>query len=352
MSDPLRPEIRTLAEYSLVQHSYRIKLNQNENPYELPPAIKKEIADRLVSATWSRYPSFVPQRQLEMLAAFTGWTADGILIGNGSNEILQLLFASVIEKGTPVVLSQPTFTLYGILARGFGARVQDVMMRPGFTFDVDEIIRVTNECRAAMLVLCSPNNPTGTRLPRHDLLKILEATDALVVLDEAYVHFDEASHIPLLQTHERLVILQTFSKAMGAAGLRFGYSLSSPGIASGLRKFKLPYNVNVFTLLAAEVLMARWETIRSWIAKIVSERERVRSALGAMKEAVVYPSGGNFLLFESQITPATEVFRRILHEGILIRDVSAYPQLKRGLRVTIGKPEENDGFLNALRKAV
>ena len=309
-------------------------------------------AQASASMPWSRYPSFVPQKQIDMLAGFTGWTAEGILIGNGSNEILQLLFMSVLDRGASVVLSQPTFTLYKILARSLGAQVHEVMMDRGFAFNVDELIRVTNVNKATMLVLCSPNNPTGTSLSGRDLQRILDGTRTLVILDEAYIHFDETSQISLLNKYDRLVILQTFSKAMGAAGLRFGYSLSSPEIARDLNKVKLPYNVNVFTLIAAEVLISRWETIRSWIATIIRERERVRSAMSGIENVVVYPSGGNFLLFESIMAAPADVFRRLVDYGILIRDVSSYPLLGRGLRVTIGKPEENDEFLHALRKAI
>ncbi|HUI66379.1 MAG TPA: aminotransferase class I/II-fold pyridoxal phosphate-dependent enzyme, partial [Bacteroidota bacterium] len=178
MTNVFRPEIASLAEYTLPQYSYRIKLNQNENPYELPDDVKKEILERISSVSWSRYPSFTPLRQLDMLASMTGWDADGILAGNGSNELLQLLFLSSLERGRAVVISQPTFTLYKILARSMGANVHEVPMGGGFSFDVDALIRVTNENRAAMLVLCSPNNPTGTSLPRRALQKILDSTQA------------------------------------------------------------------------------------------------------------------------------------------------------------------------------
>ena len=352
MADLLRSEIHLLGEYKLRQYPHRIKLNQNENPYELPLEIKREIVEKLTAMRWSRYPDFVPQRQIDMLAGFTGCRSDGILLGNGSNDLLQLLFTSVLERGKSVVISQPTFTLYKLLAEGLGAEVHEVRMRRPFAFDVDTIIRTTNTEGASLLVLCTPNNPTGSVLRREDVVRILDSTGALVVLDEAYVQFAAESQIDLLKTYDRLVILQTFSKAMGAAGLRFGYALCAPGVAKDLAKVKLPYNVNLFTLLAAEVLMTRWDSIRQWIATICNERERVRRELERMPGIVVTPSEANFLLFESMKTSPGDVFHSLLRAGILIRDVSSYPMLERGLRVSIGTPEENTEFLNVLQETL
>lgn len=352
MSALIRDAIRDVGEYTLKQHPYRIKLNQNENPYELPISIKDEIARRLIAMPWSRYPAFVPEQQIEKLSGFTGWKSDGILLGNGSNDLLQLLFTCVLERGRGIVINQPTFTLYKILAKSLGADVHDVPMLKPFAFDVDRIISTANATDASLLVLCSPNNPTGTFLPREDLVRILENTQALVVLDEAYVQFAKQTQIELLNTYDRLVVLQTFSKAMGAAGLRFGYGLMDPGLARELNKVKLPYSVNIFTLLAAEVLMDRWQTIRGWIQTLIGEREFVRSELQQLPAIHAYESAANFVYFESLRKSPSEIFDALLVKGILVRNVSSYPMLERGLRVSIGTPEENREFLSVLKESL
>jgi histidinol-phosphate aminotransferase len=352
MSALLREEISTLAEYTLPQHAYRIKLNQNENPFELPAAIKDEILARLREQQWSRYPAFVPAAQIQSLAGFTGWQGEGILVGNGSNELLQLIFMAVLERGQTVVLSQPTFTLYKILARGLAADVHDVPMRPDFTFDVEALIAATRKTRARLLVLCSPNNPTGSFLARSDLRRILDETEALVVLDEAYVHFAPETQSDLLKISERLIILQTFSKAMGAAGLRLGYGLMAPSLARDLAKLKLPYNVNIFTLTALEVLVARWDEVKGWIDVLKKERSRVHARLQGLNGISVFPSAANFLLFKSKARTPRELFVALLERGILIRDVSSYPMLERAMRVSIGTPEENEAFLDAMKEVV
>jgi len=348
----LRPEIERLSEYTLRERSCRIKLNQNENPFELPHEIKEEVLRRVGAQHWSRYPAFVPGAQIERVARFAGWTPEGVLLGNGSNDLLQLLFTCAIGPGRGLVLSQPTFTLYRLLAETLGAEVTDVPMTASFEFDVDGVIAAARRTHAAMVVLCSPNNPTGTQLPRADLERILASTEGLVAVDEAYVQFAGSSVVPLLGQNERLVVLQTFSKAMGAAGLRFGYALLAPSLARQLAKAKLPYSVNIFTLTAAEVFMERWESLRSWIGVLVAEREKLFRALGGMEGVRVHPSSANFLLFETLRKTPAEVFEAMLGKGILIRDVSRYPMLSRGLRVSVGTPEENCGFLDALREAV
>ena len=335
MSSPLRPEIAGLAEYTLKQHPYRIKLNQNENPYDVPEAIKKEILDRLAAQRWSRYPAFIPSDQIRMLAEFAGWTPEGVLIGNGSNELLQLIFTAVLERGMPVVISQPTFTLYKILGRGLAADVREVPMTSDLSFDVPKLIDEARASRAKLIVLCSPNNPTGTFLQRSDVRRILEETESLVVLDEAYVHFAPETQAELLKRHERLIILQTFSKAMGAAGLRLGYGLMAPALARDLNKLKLPYNVNIFTLTALEVLLSRWESLRGWIDLLKKERARLHAGLQGRKGIKVYPSAANFLLFETFGKSPRQLFEALLEKGILIRDVSSYPMLARALRVTL-----------------
>ena len=352
MKDLIRKEIKTLTEYTLRQYPARIKLNQNENPYELPQQIKDEILQRVGSVAWSRYPPFVPQQQIEKLAAFTGWQEDGILIGNGSNDLLQLIFTASLERGVPAVISQPTFTLYKLLAQGMAADIHEVPMTSTFRFDTEQIVAVANGSGARLIVICSPNNPTGTFLPRNELRSIIERTDALIVLDEAYVQFARESHASLLKEYDRLVVLQTFSKAMGAAGLRLGYALLAPALAKELNKLKLPYSVNIFSLLAMETLIDRWETIKGWIEVLKHEREFVLNELARIPTLTPYRSEANFILFESGQKTPRQIFDALLAKGILIRDVSSYPMLGRGLRVTVGKPEENQEFLTALQEAL
>jgi histidinol-phosphate aminotransferase len=348
----LREEITGLAAYTLREHPSRIKLNQNENPYELPDEIKREILGRMASAKWSRYPPFVPEKQLRLLAEFTGWKEDGMLLGNGSNDLLQLLISCILERGKTVIISQPTFTLYALLARSIGATVVEIPMTDSFQFNIPELVAAARNHQAALVLLCSPNNPTGTCLSPGDLRTIVENVDAIVAVDEAYVQFSPFSLVESLRHYSNLVVLQTFSKAMGSAGLRFGYMLGAPWLIEQLRKVKLPYSVNIFTLIAMEILISRWDVIKTWIDTILTQREALRYEMDKLAGIRVYQSGANFLLFETLRRQPKDVFQGLLSEGILIRDVSSYPLLGKGLRVSVGTPEENSEFLNVLRKVI
>jgi histidinol-phosphate aminotransferase len=217
---------------------------------------------------------------------------------------------------------------------------------------VDAIVRAARAADAAVIVLCSPNNPTGCWLTEREVVRIHDQTDALVLLDQAYVEFGGYDGIPLLDGRPRLVVLRTFSKAMAMAGLRAGYMLADPALAAEVHKAKLPYNINFFTeVAAAEVLCARAE-LAGQVEAIRMERDRLVTELGGIPGLHVYPTAANFVLFRVTAPDVThtEVFGRLLDaHGILVRDVSKYPMLERCLRVNAGSPEENDAFLAALR---
>ncbi len=348
----LRDEIQSLAEYSLTVTPARIKLNQNENPYDIPADIKGEIIDRMTASSWSRYPPFVPETQLRMLSEHTGWTAEGILLGNGSNDLLQLLIMCTLERGQSVVISQPTFTLYKLLASALGARVVEVPMSGGFRFDIPAIVEAANRNNAALIILCSPNNPTGSCLDEEGLAAVLNSTRSLIALDEAYVQFSTFTAVPLLASHERLVVFQTFSKAMAAAGLRLGYLLGPTALVRQLRKVKLPYSVNLFSLLALEVLLSHRDEMGRWIRLLRDGRDALMREMREIDGITVFESGANFLLFECHRRNPKEVFRSLLNDGILIRDVSAYPQLQKCLRVSVGTTDENSSFITSLKRSV
>jgi histidinol-phosphate aminotransferase len=349
-SDVIKPEVRGLNAYTLKHFSAEVKLDQNENPYELPAELKKEVVDRVLKRNWGRYPEFVPEGTIKTLSKFTGWPAEGILVGNGSNELIQAALMVTLGKGRRVVLPQPTFTLYGLMSVALQADVQNVPMNPkDMTFDVDGLIAAARS--AEVVVICNPNNPTGTLLERAALVSLLKEARGLVLLDEAYHEFSEQSAVPLLKDHRNLVVLRTFSKAMSMAGLRFGYMLTHPEIAREINKGKLPYNVNIFTLTAAELVIERHDVLQHAISTLIRERDRVTGALQKRPAVHVFPSRANFLLMKTA-RPARTLFETLYTQGVLVRDVSAYPLLTNCLRVSIGTPQENDRFLSALDKAM
>ena len=344
----VKPRVRDLAAYTLRHYQPRIKLNQNESPYDVPAELKRRIQDRLADRPWNRYPPFVAESFMGAVAEATGWPVEGVLVANGSNELIQSVLAVVVQPGVRVVIPEPTFTLYRLMTEVGGGEAVPVPLDAELRFDVDAIVSAARDHSASVIVLCTPNNPTGTALSADEILRVHDSTDALVLLDQAYVEFGGADALPLLAGRPRLLLLRTFSKAMALAGLRAGYLLGHPALVEQVNKAKLPYNVNFYTeAVAAEVLAAR-DLLAPQVAAIRAGRDRLAAGLGGIRGIRVYPSAANFILFrvESTALDHLTVFQRLLDEhGILVRDVSKYPMLERCLRVNAGTPDENEAFL-------
>jgi histidinol-phosphate aminotransferase len=347
----VKPGVRAQAGYTLRALPARHKLNQNECPHDFPSELKRAVLDRAAAAAWQRYPEFVPVRLVERLAAHYGWTPDGVVVGNGSNELIQATLSVVLASGDAVVAPTPTFSLYRLLTGVLGGRYVPAPLDRDFAFDVDRIVKTAVRERARVVVLNSPNNPTGTALPEGAVERIIAETGALVVCDEAYQDFGGPTAIPLLHRSSRIVVLRTFSKAMGIAGLRFGLALAHPEVARELAKGKLPYNVNVITLAAAEVALEHSELLAARTRGIAETRDRFLPRLTAIPGIEVFATAANFVLIRCRAQPAGEVFRR-LHEdhGILVRDVSGSPDLAECLRISIGTEEDMDAVLEALSR--
>lgn len=353
MSNYVKPEVQALAAYTLRQYEYRYKLNQNENPFGYPDDLKAKVLDRVARADWARYPSFDLAELRARLAAHSGVTPEMVLVGNGSNELIYVTLAATLSRGDRVVVPVPTFTLYKLLSRVMGAEVHEVLMRPedNFALPVDEVIETARRVKAKMVVLCSPNNPTGTPYPAEAVRRIVAESGALVLVDEAYREFCGQDFRPLLEAFDNVVLLRTFSKAMAMGGLRVGYALMRPELAREVHKAKLPYALNLFSETTALVALEHFEShFVPLIEAIKEERERLYRAMNELSGLHVYPSAANFLLVHCKARPAREVFDSLVRDyGILVRDVSGYPGLAEHLRISVGTPAENNALLDALR---
>jgi histidinol-phosphate aminotransferase len=345
----IKSAVRSQPAYTLTPLASRRKLNQNENPYDVPPELKRAILERVAAEPWNRYPEFVPEGLLRLLSARYDWPADGILVGNGSNELIQATLTTALESGDRVVAPTPTFSLYRLLTNVLGGQYVPVAFAPDFRYSVESIIAAAVRERARVIVLNSPNNPTGSALPEGAVERIVEATDALVVCDEAYQDFGGPSAMSCLRESSRVVVLRTFSKALGMAGLRFGIALAHPAVAREIAKAKLPYNVNLGTLTAASVLLENDRFRTAQIAEIVETRDRTVERLARVPGLTVYPSAANFFIVRCTAVPAKQVFARLLEEhGILVRDVSGNPELAECLRISVGTPDDMAAVADAL----
>ena len=353
MSDPLdkiKPRVRALRAYTLSPERASVKINQNENPWDAPVAIKEETLRRLEQRAWSRYPDFVPSSLHEKLASFAGWKPAGVVAGNGSNELIQALLMVTVGVGRRVLISEPTFALYRQVTTVLGGETLSVPLNRELSFDTGALIEALKREQPEVTIICSPNNPTGCRMDESDLVELLEATHGLVAVDEAYFEFSGRTVAPLLETHANLAVFRTFSKAMGMAALRIGYVLAAPVLAREISKAVLPYNLNAVSQTAAEVAVEMYETeLRPVVVRIVAERARLYEALSGITGLLPVRSEANFMVVHSVIEPRS-VFAELLRRDILIRDVSSYPMLTDYFRVSVGTPAENDRLLAALRE--
>lgn len=345
----IKPSVRAQSAYTLAALPVRRKLNQNESPFDFPPELKRQVVDRVLAQPWQRYPEFAPPELLALLAQRYGWVADGVLVGNGSNELIQSTLSVALGAGDGVVAPSPTFSLYRLLTTVLGGRYLPVPLDQGFGFDVERLIEVARRERARVIVLNSPNNPTGSALPEGAVEHILSRTEALVLCDEAYQEFGGPTAIPLLAQSSRLVVLRTFSKAVGLAGLRFGLALAHPAVAREIAKGKLPYNVNLMTLVAARTALDHAATLAARTRQVVETRDRFVARLRQLPGITVFPTAANFVLLRVGALPAKELFRRLRdYYGILVRDVSDTAQLAECLRISIGTAEDMDAVLDAM----
>lgn len=348
--DKIKGEVRALRAYSLSADRARVKINQNENPWDVPARIREETLRRLESRQWSRYPDFVPESLHARLAEFSHWRKDGIIAGNGSNELIQALLMVTVGPGKRVLICEPTFALYRQLTTVLGGEVISVPLTAELVYDRFALEKTVSDLQPDVTIVCSPNNPTGCVLMDDDLRTLLKSTNGLVVIDEAYHEFAGCSVVPLLRDHENLVVLRTFSKAMALAALRVGYLLAAPELACEISKAVLPYNLNAFSQTAAEVAVEMYEDeLVPLVRRIIAERERLFGALRLIKGLEPVRSHANFMVVRSSINPK-QVFAELLRRDILIRDISGYPMLKNYFRVSVGTPPENDLLLAALRE--
>ena len=372
----IKDSVLALRPYTLAPHRASVKLNQNENPWDAPAEIKQETLNRVEARAWSRYPDFMPQRLHGRLAEFSGWRPDGIIAGNGSNELIQALLMVTMGEGKRALITEPTFALYRQIMTVLGGEVVSVPLRSDLQFDVAALLGEIEKKQPDVTIICSPNNPTGCVISDEELVVLLKATRGLIVIDEAYHEFaglgspargprrrSDAgvangqpgwsgghSTVSLLGDHKNLVVLRTFSKAMAMAALRVGYLLAPPGLVREVAKAVLPYNLNAFSQTAAEVAIEMFEAkLQPLVEAICAERDRLYAEVASIPGLVPLQSQANFMVVHSNKDPKL-VFAELLKRDILIRDVSGYPMLKDYFRVSVGTPQENDLLVTALRE--
>lgn len=333
-----RPNIRRLKPYSSARDEYKGKtasvfLDANENPYNQP---------------YNRYPDPLQGEVKQALSAVKGVDPDSVFLGNGSDEAIDLLFRAFCEPGCDnVVAIDPTYGMYEVCAAINNVAYRKVPLDEAFRFRADDMLRKA-DAQTKLMFLCSPNNPTGNSLDRAEVERLLDAFDGLVVVDEAYIDFSsEPSLLGQLKERPNLVILQTFSKAWGCAGIRLGIACAHPEVIAILNKIKYPYNVNLLTQREALHMLQQPLQVQQWVDVLLKERERLMEAFAELPCCLqVYPTDANFFL--AKVTDANGIYARLVEQGIIVRNRSHVTLCDNCLRITVGTSEENDALLEAL----
>jgi histidinol-phosphate aminotransferase len=335
---PVRDDLRGAVPYGAPQLDVPVRLNTNESPYPPPPEVVADLSAALAEAATSlnRYPDREALALRAGLAAYLGHTPEGTWAANGSNEVIQQLLQAFGGPGRTALGFEPSYAMHRLIALGTGTAWAAEPRAEDFT--IRNAAEAVARHRPDVTFLCSPNNPTGTAVPASTVEEVYDATDGMVIVDEAYAEFSRSpSAVALLPGRPRLVVTRTMSKAFALAGARVGYLAADPAVVDALRLVRLPYHLSALTQAAASVALRHTAALLAQVDTLKAERDRLVDAL-----PVTVPSDANFVLFRA----AGGTWQALLDRGVLVRDVG----LPGWLRVTAGRPEENDAFLHALRE--
>ena len=326
---------------SLAQNG-KIFLDANENSFG-------SIIPKISNVDFSRYPDPLAESLRQELAKYSKVKSSQILVGNGSDEIIWMLLMSFLERDESILTFNPTFSMYRVFGDLLGVRVKEVLLEKDYSLDVSKLLKKVS-ATTKLIFLCSPNNPTGQTIPLADIERALKYKK-IVVVDEAYVEFAaQKSCAKLLKKYSNLVVLRTFSKAWGLAGLRVGYALANEEVVGALTKVRAPYSVDGLSQALALKALKKQKRMEATVQKILAEREKLTEKFWKLG-LIVYPSEANFLLvkFSTKLS-ATKIYNQLVKQfGIVVRDFSKKPLLKNCLRVTVGTPSENSKLLAALK---
>lgn len=356
----IRPAVRELRAYSVPETHARVKLDAMENPYPWPDDLVDAWLEALRRVSLNRYPDPHARELKERLRAALGVpTGAALLLGNGSDELIQMIALAVAGPGRTVLAPEPTFVMYRLIARIAGLDYAGVPLGARFALDRAAMEAAIDRHHPAVVFLSYPNNPTGNLFDRGDLEALIRRAPGLVVIDEAYAAFTQAegeatesSCLDWLGRFDNLLVLRTVSK-MGLAGLRLGVLAGPRAWLEEIDKTRLPYNVSVLTQASAAFALEHWALLRAQTARIRADRTALHARLAALPGVEVYPSRANFLLFRVPAGHADRIHGELARAGILIRNLSgAGGALADCLRVTVGTAEENDAFLDALQAAL
>lgn len=347
----VREDLVSIAPYISPQQPARYRMNTNESPYAPPPELVTEVAAEIEAIALNRYPDRDANDLYDAMSGHLAWPREGLWIANGSNEVFMHLFLGFGGPGRKGMLFEPTYSLHSLIPAIASTQMIELPRSEDFTIDLDEAVAAIRKERPDVVIVCSPNNPTGGCEPLSIVRALLAEAPGLVVVDEAYIEFahPHESVRDLLADHDNLVLVKTFSKAWRLAGVRIGYMLAQPELIAELARVRLPYHLSAPTQIVGRAALRHASKTLDLVRSIAEERDRIILELQALG-LLTYPSRANFVLFEVEDPPL--MWQQLLDRGVLVRRYADHPRLERCLRVTAGLPEETDAFLAAIQDIV
>jgi histidinol-phosphate aminotransferase len=347
----VRDEVRELSAYHVPDPGHMIKLDAMENPYLWPNAMKQEWLSLLADVAVNRYPdpsaAKLSQRLEQVMDVPAGMKS---ILGNGSDELIQMICMALAKPGSVVMAPEPTFVMYKMIALFTNMQYQGIPLDANFQLDMPAMRQAIESHQPAVVFLAYPNNPTGNLFSEQDVRDVIECSPGLVVVDEAYHAFAGHSFMPMLNDYDNLVVMRTVSK-MGLAGLRLGILSGHPDWLHEFDKVRLPYNINVLTQLSAEFALTRYDILKQQTDQICQDREQLKQALAAIQGITQYPSAANFILFKSEQLSSDTIFEQLKQDNILIKRFGdTVGPLANCLRVTVGTSQENQKFIQSLQR--
>jgi len=365
VEDLIRKEIQAIHAYHVPDPGDMIKLDAMENPYAMPEILVDEWLELIKRAEINRYPDPAASRLSVMLESYmevpqtissgdakNKLLANSIILGNGSDELIQIMAMAVAQPGKKILAPEPGFVMYNMIASFVGMEYVGVALKEDFSLDMPAMLAAIKTHQPALIFLAYPNNPTGNLFADDEILEILNVAQGLVVIDEAYHPFACSSFMPRLGEFENLLVMRTVSK-MGLAGLRLGLLAGPERWICEFDKIRLPYNINILTQVTAEFALRHADVFEAQAAIIREQREWLFEKLNAFSQFKVFPSRANFILLRVLEGDASQIFEGLKKRGVLIKNShSSGGMLTQCLRVTVGKPQENQALITALNACV
>jgi len=353
LSQWVRPEISSLSAYHVADPTDCIKLDAMENPYSWPAAMVSEWQQLLSTAKLNRYPDAGAESLVQTIrTAFNIPAEMGLLLGNGSDEIIQMLMMTVAGNSRCILAPEPTFVMYEMISRYTGTEFIGIPLQDDFSLDLAAMLASIEQQQPAIIFLAYPNNPTGNLFQRTEVEQIIKSSPGLVILEEAYAAFACDGFMQDLEHYDNLLVMRTVSK-MGLAGLRLGYLAGPQDWINEINKVRMPYNINVLTQISVEFALRNIDVLTEQTCELIKQRGILNNKLQSLPDITVYTSEANFILFRTKAGQADRIHQALLKQRILIKNLSlAGAALSDCLRVTVSTADENQQFIDALKKCI